>query len=88
MLYSALLMSSGIEKRICNSAMHSNGNIVRILDFTNDYNAVQTSNAINVAKSIKHEILIVFHVTCIHLNLKVVVTRCIVGMLVNQSKTT
>ena len=53
---------------------------MRILDFSNHDDAVQTSDAVDVSQGVEHEILIILHVAGIHLNLEIVITGGIVAL--------
>ena len=52
---------------------------MRILDFSNHDNAVQTSDAVDVSQGVEHEVLISFHIPGIHLDLEVVIASGIVA---------
>ena len=52
---------------------------MRILDFTNHDNAVQTSYAVDVSQGVEHEVLIGFHVAGIYLDLEVIITGGVVA---------
>ncbi len=52
---------------------------MRILDFANYDDAVKTAYAVNVAQGVEHEVLIVLHVRCIHLDLKIIVAGGVVA---------
>lgn len=43
---------------------------MRVFYFANDDDTVKTAYAVNVAEGVEHEVLIVFHVVCIHFDLK------------------
>ena len=49
-----------------------------ILDFADDDDAVQATDAVDVAQGIEHEVLVVLHVVGINLDLEIVVTRGVV----------
>lgn len=52
---------------------------MRILDFSNHDDAVQTSYAVDVSQGVEHEVLIGFHVAGIYLDLEVVITGGVVA---------
>ena len=52
---------------------------MRILDFTNHDDAVQTSYAVDVSQRVEHKVLIGFHVAGIYLDLEVVITGGVVA---------
>ena len=52
---------------------------MRILDFANYDDAVKTSDAVDISQGIEHEILVVLHVPCIHLDLEIVITGGVVA---------
>ena len=52
---------------------------MRILDFSNHDDAVQTSDAVDVSQGVEHEILIILHVAGIHLDLEIVITGSVVA---------
>lgn len=53
-------------------------NAMRVFDFANYNNTMQTTNTINVAQCIEHKVLIVFHIFGINLDLKIIVACSIV----------
>ena len=53
-------------------------NAMRVLDFANYNNTVQTAYTTDVAQCIEHKVLIVFHVFGINLDLKIIVACSIV----------
>ncbi len=52
--------------------------IVGVLDLANDNDAMEASDAVDVAEGVEHEILIVLHVVGINLDLEVIVARRVV----------
>ena len=52
---------------------------MRILDFSNHDDAVQTSNAVDVSQGVEHEVLISFHIPGIYLDLEIVITGGVVA---------
>ena len=52
---------------------------MRILDFTNHDDAVQTSYAVDVSQRVEHEVLIGFHVAGIYLDLEVIIAGGVVA---------
>ena len=53
---------------------------MRILDFSNHDDAVQTSDAVDVSQGVEHEVLIGFHIAGIYLDLEVVITSGVVAL--------
>ena len=53
---------------------------VRVLYLANDDDAVQASNAVDVAEGVEHEVLIGFHVACVYLYLEIVVASGVVAL--------
>ena len=53
---------------------------MRVLDFPNDDDTVQTTDTVDVAEGVKHEVLVVFHVVGIDFDLEVVVARGIIAL--------
>ena len=53
---------------------------MRILDFSNHDDAVQTSYAVDVSQGVEHEVLIGFHVAGIYLDLEVIITGGVVAL--------
>ena len=53
---------------------------MRILDFTNHDNAVQTSYAVDVSQGVEHEVLIGFHIAGIYLDLEVIIAGGVVAL--------
>lgn len=53
---------------------------MRILDFTNHDDAVQTSYAVDVSQRVEHEVLIGFHVAGIYLDLEVIIAGGVVAL--------
>ena len=53
---------------------------MRILDFSNHDNAVQTSYAVDVSQRVEHEVLIGFHVAGIYLDLEVIIAGGVVAL--------
>ena len=53
---------------------------MRVFDFANDDDTVQATDAVDVAKGVEHEVLVVLHVVGIHLDLKVVVAGGVVAL--------
>ena len=53
---------------------------MRILDFANHDDAVKASDAVDISQGVEHEILVVLHVPCIHLDLEIVITGGIVAL--------
>lgn len=53
---------------------------MRILDFSNHDDAVQTSYAVDVSQRVEHEVLIGFHVAGIYLDLEIVITGGVVAL--------
>lgn len=52
---------------------------MRILDFTNHDDAVQTSYAVDVSQRVEHEVLIGFHIAGIYLDLEVIIAGGVVA---------
>ena len=52
---------------------------MRILDFSNYDDAMETSDAVDISQGVEHEILVVLHVPCIHLDLEIVITGGVVA---------
>ena len=52
---------------------------MRVFNFANDDDAVQTSYTVDVAEGVEHEVLIVFHVVCIYFDLEVVIACGVVA---------
>ena len=52
---------------------------MRILDFANHDDAVKTSDAVDISQGIEHEVLIILHVSGIHLDLEVVIAGGVVA---------
>lgn len=52
---------------------------MRVFYFANNDDTVKTAYAVNVAEGVEHEVLIVFHVVCIHFDLKIIVARGVVA---------
>ena len=52
---------------------------MRILDFSNHDNAVQTSDAVDVSQGVEHEVLVGFHIAGIYLDLEIVITGGVVA---------
>lgn len=53
---------------------------VGILDFSYHDDAVKATDAVDVAQGVEHEVLVVFHVVRIHLDLEVVVAGRVVTL--------
>ena len=53
---------------------------MRILDFSNHDDAVQTSYAVDVSQRVEHEVLIGFHIPGIHLDLEVIIAGGVVAL--------
>ena len=53
---------------------------MRILDFSNHDDAVQTSDAVDVSQGVEHEGLIGFHVAGIYLDLEVIIAGGVVAL--------
>ena len=53
---------------------------MRILDFSNHDDAVQTSYAVDVSQGVEHKVLIGFHIPGIYLDLEIVLTRGVVAL--------
>ena len=53
---------------------------MRILDFTNHDDTVQTSYAVDVSQGVEHEVLIGFHVAGIYLDLEVIIAGGVVAL--------
>ena len=53
---------------------------MRILDFSNHDDAVQTSYAVDVSQGVEHEVLIGFHIPGIYLNLEVIIAGGVVAL--------
>ena len=53
---------------------------MRILDFTNHDDAVQTSYAVDVSQGVEHEVLIGFHIPGIYLDLEVIIAGGVVAL--------
>ena len=53
---------------------------MRILDFTNHDDAVQTSYAVDVSQRVEHKVLIGFHVAGIYLDLEVIIAGGVVAL--------
>ena len=53
---------------------------MRILDFSNHDDAVQTSYAVDVSQGVEHEVLIGFHVAGIYLDLEVIIAGGVVAL--------
>ena len=53
---------------------------MRILDFSNHDDAVQTSDAVDVSQGVEHEVLIGFHVAGIYLDLEVIIAGGVVAL--------
>ena len=53
---------------------------MRILDFANHDDAVKASDAVDISQGIKHEILIILHISGIHLDLEVVIAGGVVAL--------
>lgn len=53
---------------------------MRILDFSNYDDAVQTSYAVDVSQRVEHEVLIGFHVVGIYLDLEVIIAGGVVAL--------
>ena len=53
---------------------------MRVLDFSNHDDAVQTSYAVDVSQRVEHEVLIGFHVAGIYLDLEVIITGGVVAL--------
>ena len=47
---------------------------MRILDFANYDDAMETSDAVDISQGVEHEVLIGFHVAGIHFDLEIVIT--------------
>ena len=52
---------------------------MRIFDFSNHDDAVQASDAVDISQGIEHEVLIILHVSGIHLDLEIVITGGVVA---------
>lgn len=52
---------------------------MRILDFTNYDDAVQTSYAVDVSQRVEHEVLVGFHIAGIYLDLEVIIAGGVVA---------
>jgi len=52
---------------------------MRILDFSNHDDAVQTSDAVDVSQGVEHEVLIGFHIPGIYLDLEVIIAGGVVA---------
>ena len=52
---------------------------MRILDFSNHDDAVQTSDAVDVSQGVEHKVLIGFHIPGIYLDLEIVITGGVVA---------
>lgn len=53
---------------------------MRILDFANYDDAMETSDAVDISQGIEHEVLIILHVPGIHLDLEVVIAGGVVAL--------
>lgn len=53
---------------------------MRILDFSNHDDAVQTSYAVDVSQRVEHKVLIGFHIAGIYLDLEIVITGGVVAL--------
>ena len=53
---------------------------MRILDFADDDDAVQATDTVDIAERVEHEVLVVFHVVGIDLDLEIVVARRVVAL--------
>ena len=53
---------------------------MRILDFTNHDDAVQTSYAVDVSQGVEHEVLIGFHIPGIYLDQEVIIAGGVVAL--------
>jgi len=51
---------------------------MRVLDFADDDDAVEASDAVDVTQGVEHEVLVVLHIVGIDLDLEVVVTSGVV----------
>lgn len=51
-----------------------------ILDFANHDDAVKASDAVDISQGIEHEVLIILHVSGIHLDLEVVIAGGVVAL--------
>ena len=58
--------------------MSAYGDVMRVLDFADDDDAVQASDAVDVAQGVEHEVLVVLHVVGIYFDLEVVVASGVV----------
>ena len=52
---------------------------MRILDFSNHDDAVQTSDAVDVSQRVEHEVLIGFHIPGVYLDLEVIISGGVVA---------
>ena len=52
---------------------------MRILDFANYDDAMETSDAVDISQGVEHEVLIGFHVAGIHFDLEIVITGGVVA---------
>ena len=53
---------------------------MRILDFSNHDDAVQTSYAVDVSQGVEHKVLIGFHIAGIYLDLEVIIAGGVVAL--------
>ena len=53
---------------------------MRILDFANYDDAMETSDAVDISQGVEHEVLIGFHVAGIHLDLEIVIAGGVVAL--------
>ena len=52
---------------------------MRVLDFADDDDTVQASDAVDVTQGVEHEVLVVLHVVGIHFDLEVIVASGVVA---------
>lgn len=57
-----------------------NGDAMGILDLTDDDDAVETADAVDVAKGVEHKVLIILHVAGIDLYLEIIITGSVVAL--------
>ena len=55
---------------------------MRILDFSNHDDAVQTSYAVDVSQGVEHEVLIGFHIAGIYLDQEVIIAGGVVDSVI------
>ena len=50
-----------------------------VLNLSDNDNAVQAPNTTNISKRIEHEILVVFHVSCVNFNKEIIVAGGVIA---------